>query len=395
MRELINTGNQSVDMMAQINFTGNVIPASWYKSILRDNGKPYLLAICILSEICYWYRPTEIRDEQTGNIVGYRKRFHEDLLQKDYQSLAELFGESKASIKAAMDRLEELGLIKRVWRNLISNGRALPNILYIDLNVQRLYEATFGREKDSEQDGNTSVQFEQKLEEKDRKIPETPEISQPPKFWGRGTKILRDTPESFEGGVPKNWGRGTRIMGDTPENHEGGLPKFWGTNTENTIEITPESISENINEITSEIIYRNSPSHLIPSDRIGKEKSTNSAKGNQVRKIRQELQRRVEYDSLSQDSRFSKSSLDELIEIMVEVYVTEADVVIKGVTIPWQLLRERMDQYDYLMMEYVLLSLKENRTDVGNVKKYLLSTLFNAPATKNNKYQQEVQHDFG
>ena len=54
MANVIDTGNETVDSMGQLNLTGNIIPANWYKTILRDNGKPYLLAICILSEICYW-----------------------------------------------------------------------------------------------------------------------------------------------------------------------------------------------------------------------------------------------------------------------------------------------------------------------------------------------------
>ena len=64
MANILNTGNSTVDAIGQMNITGNVTPPNWYKTILRDNGKPYLLAICILSEICYWYRPKEIRDEQ-------------------------------------------------------------------------------------------------------------------------------------------------------------------------------------------------------------------------------------------------------------------------------------------------------------------------------------------
>ena len=105
MREIINSGNSTVDAMAKINLTGNIIPANWFRTITRDNGKPYMLAICILSELCYWYRPQEVRDERSGNIVEYRKRFRGDMLQKNYQDLADRFGESKRSVKAATDDL--------------------------------------------------------------------------------------------------------------------------------------------------------------------------------------------------------------------------------------------------------------------------------------------------
>lgn len=71
--------------MGTINITGNIIPQIWYSKITRENGKPYLLAITLLADIVYWYRPSEQRDEQTGKVIGWRKRFKGDLLQKTYQ----------------------------------------------------------------------------------------------------------------------------------------------------------------------------------------------------------------------------------------------------------------------------------------------------------------------
>ena len=44
----LTSGNPIVDAMGEINITGNVTPQTWYKTILRENGKPYLLAIAIL-----------------------------------------------------------------------------------------------------------------------------------------------------------------------------------------------------------------------------------------------------------------------------------------------------------------------------------------------------------
>lgn len=52
MTNIVNTGNASVDALAEMSISGNVTPVNWYKTILRENGKPYLLAICVLSEIC-------------------------------------------------------------------------------------------------------------------------------------------------------------------------------------------------------------------------------------------------------------------------------------------------------------------------------------------------------
>ena len=155
---IVNTGNASVDALAEMNISGNVTPVNWYKTILRENGKPYLLAICVLSEIVYWYRPVEVRDEHSGMTIGYRRKFREDLLQKTYNDFAEQFGESRRSVKAAFDRLEEIGVIRREFRNIETNsGMVLNNVMYIDLCVDKLYTCTYldipGDDEDVENTG--------------------------------------------------------------------------------------------------------------------------------------------------------------------------------------------------------------------------------------------------
>lgn len=95
-----STGNQTVDAMASIQLTGNIIPQIWYKQIVRDNGKPHLLAISILADITYWYRPTEIRDPGSGQFMGFKKKFAGDLLQRSYQQIPHISSSLKAFDRA-------------------------------------------------------------------------------------------------------------------------------------------------------------------------------------------------------------------------------------------------------------------------------------------------------
>ena len=46
-----------VEKIGQLQITGNVIPTSWFRNITFANGKPHFVAITILAEIVYWYRP--------------------------------------------------------------------------------------------------------------------------------------------------------------------------------------------------------------------------------------------------------------------------------------------------------------------------------------------------
>ena len=143
----LTSGNVIVDAMGSINITGNIIPAVWYRTITKENGKPYLLAIVILADIVYWYRPSEVRDQGTGHILGWKKKFSEDILRQSYQYYADLFGESKKTVKTAMDRLEKLQVIRREFRTVsYGEGLVCNNVMYVELKPDMLYRLTFPEE---------------------------------------------------------------------------------------------------------------------------------------------------------------------------------------------------------------------------------------------------------
>ena len=128
--------------------TGNVIPATWYKTITTASGKADLAAINILSDVLYWYRPSEIRDEATGDIIAYRKRFSADLLQRSYDQLAEHFGLSKRQAKDAVVRLEELGAVRRVFRNVDCGAGMMGNVMFIAIDPAQVLELTYPDQSD-------------------------------------------------------------------------------------------------------------------------------------------------------------------------------------------------------------------------------------------------------
>ena len=152
----MNTEKVIMDVK-EMSITGNVIPINWFKTIRhkvnqknggkQKIGKPYLLAINILSDIVCWYRPSEIRDESTGQLMGYRKKFKSDMLQRSYAQIAELFGCSKREATNAIVRLEQIGVIKRHFRTLRSDEFVANNVLFIELIPSKLKDITFGFEE--------------------------------------------------------------------------------------------------------------------------------------------------------------------------------------------------------------------------------------------------------
>lgn len=138
------SGNEIVDMVGRISITGNIIPQIWYKTITHPSGKPYLEAIVILSDIVYWYRPTEVRDERTGEVIAYRKRFKADLLQRSYADLAQQFGISKREATNAVVALEKIGVVRRDLRTIDVNGTKMANVLFLELVPKALLALTCG-----------------------------------------------------------------------------------------------------------------------------------------------------------------------------------------------------------------------------------------------------------
>lgn len=143
MNQDYSTGNRIVDEVGRINISGNIIPMVWFRAIRYPNGKPNVNAIIILADIVYWYRPTEIRDEITGQVVGRHKKFRDDLLQRSYGQISELFGLTKKQVVTAVNTLEQMGVIKRKFRNMRINGQFVSNVLYLELVPQRLLEITY------------------------------------------------------------------------------------------------------------------------------------------------------------------------------------------------------------------------------------------------------------
>lgn len=138
------SGNEIVDMVGRISITGNIIPQIWYKTIIHPSGKPYLEAIVILSDIVYWYRPTEVRDERTGEVIAYRKKFKADLLQRSYADLAQQFGISKREATNAVVALEKIGVVRRHLRTIDVNGTKTANVLFLELVPKALLALTCG-----------------------------------------------------------------------------------------------------------------------------------------------------------------------------------------------------------------------------------------------------------
>ena len=156
--------NTKVLQIGQINFRGNVIDHGWFKTLTLDNGKPNIVAITILGEIVYWYKPTEVRSEESSQ-VQYKQKFKADTLQKSYQQLADSFGFTKRQVKEACDFLKERGLIKIEFRTIFVNGTRCNNVMYVEPvpeTIQKISIMYWGNDNPPTLKSNSPITLESK-----------------------------------------------------------------------------------------------------------------------------------------------------------------------------------------------------------------------------------------
>ena len=126
--------NSAVEQIGKMHFEGNLIPHNWYQTerLKLPNGKPNLVAITLLSDIVYWYRPTVIRDETTGHIVEVRQKFAGYRLQKSYRKWGQSFGFSQRQVEDAIAFLKQKGIIDVERQAVITEYGTLPNCAFIE-----------------------------------------------------------------------------------------------------------------------------------------------------------------------------------------------------------------------------------------------------------------------
>ena len=430
----LTSGNETVDKMHTVNLTGNVIPHIWYKNIVRENGKPNHLAISLLADIVYWYRPVEIRDEATGNIIGLQKRFKSDMLQKTYDQYADFFGESDRSVRAALKQLEDMGIIRREFRTItLSNEMKVPNVMFIALNAERLIEITHPKEEIKPeisvqetdvkgQNGTdvlqnfvtppegTEVEVKsteatfghnvQKSEKTDGRTSwsETLESAKNKAFRGGGTKECMGYGKTMQGVLQNFVTPPTKECNIPPQNFVTRVTPECHTYTKNTTEITPENTAEN---------YKSNPINRSPEDIVnGLEFNDGKNDGSDwafdllytPEELREQILENTEYSwHMIHETGSRRDSYKVLVELVCDIVCGKrnGDISVGGAMMPVNVVKDRLWSLNSFHIEYVRSCLEklDNKNGIKNIRSYMLTCLYNAPVTYDQYFEQMVHHD--
>ena len=102
----------------------------------------------------------------------------------------------------------------------------------------------------------------------------------------------------------------------------------------------------------------------------------------------------IEYDLLKERFPYQGETLDEILELIVEVVTAKRKYTrIAGSDFPHEVVRSRFLKLQSEHIQFAMDCMKENTTKIRNIKQYLLTVLYNAPTTISNYYSALVNHD--
>ena len=114
----------------------------------------------------------------------------------------------------------------------------------------------------------------------------------------------------------------------------------------------------------------------------------------EMERYREVIRENIDYDLLLQEKPYDQDRLDEIVELLVETVCSgRKQIRVGGSDFPAEVVKSRLLKLDAEHIRFVFDCLEQNTTKVRNIRQYLLTTLYNAPATIGNYYSALVNHD--
>ena len=100
-------------------------------------------------------------------------------------------------------------------------------------------------------------------------------------------------------------------------------------------------------------------------------------------------------DQIEYDYLYERETIRGILDLLVDTYCSKRKYIrVAGDDKPADVVKSQIAKLNSSHIQYVMDCLKENTTDVRNIKQYLLAALYNAPTTISPYYQAKVNYDF-
>jgi len=190
-----------------------------------------------------------------------------------------------------------------------------------------------------------------------------------------------------------------------PENPTTDKPSTVSTQTENPTQINKDPVKKE-KVITDSVNTESFPFPSAPSttaalgaaqqpEAKGRKRSRSSGMSQgEMDAYRELIRENICYDDFVRERPYDAGQLDEMVELMVEAVCSKKkNIRVAGNDFPQAVVKSRLLKLDREHIRFVFDCLRENTTQVRNMKQYLLTVLYNAPATIENHYAAQVNHD--
>lgn len=179
-------------------------------------------------------------------------------------------------------------------------------------------------------------------------------------------------------------------------------PATGSTQTGNTSPVFPTQINidNQIPDLSSKesFPFPSSPpaSAVGPKEAKGKrQERRNAVSKSEMDGYRALIRENIGYNDFVQERPYDAAQLDEMVELIVEAVCSRKETIrVAGNDFPQAVVKSRLLKLDGQHIRFVFDCLRENTTQVRNMKQYLLTVLFNAPVTIESHYAAQVNHDF-
>ena len=102
----------------------------------------------------------------------------------------------------------------------------------------------------------------------------------------------------------------------------------------------------------------------------------------------------IEYALLAARNPTDRARLDELVHLMLDTVCARRKTIrIAQNDFPTEVVKSQLLKLNAEHIQYVLDRMRQNTTEIRNIKQYLLAALYNAPLTMENYYAAQINHD--
>lgn len=174
------------------------------------------------------------------------------------------------------------------------------------------------------------------------------------------------------------------------------IPKMRKSNVktcENRISGDAKTTSVDLSKSHTNNTYFNN-NDFIENNPIFSEEADTTRRMAERERYREIVLENIDYDILILDTKMDRQKLDDIVDLMVDTICTTQDyIVIGGDKKPAEVVKSQFCKLNSGHIQFVMDSMHENTSRVRNIRKYLLSVLYNASMTMDSYYSALVNHD--